>query len=119
MNFDTLLWRFGGFSTLGLVLLGAKYGHTGTLDDDSMRLFNKAQVYHLLANAAILALSTHKPTTKPIMKKVAFGGILGGMALFCIPLYAMAVNGRSEEMKILMPIGGVSLIAGCVAMALA
>lgn len=95
MDFDTFLWRFGSFSTLGLVLLGAKYGHTGTLDEDSVKLFNKSQVYHLLANTAILALSSRKTTNKPTMKKLAFGGILGGMFLFCIPLYAMAVNGRS------------------------
>jgi hypothetical protein len=50
MSFDKYLWRFGGLSTVALIMLGAKYGHTGRLDQDSTSLFNKAQFYHLLTS---------------------------------------------------------------------
>jgi hypothetical protein len=50
MDINTLLWRFGCGSTLALIALGAKYGHTGRLDADGVSLFNKSQVYHMLTS---------------------------------------------------------------------
>jgi hypothetical protein len=33
---------------IALIGLGARYGHAGRLDQDSVSLFNKAQFYHLI-----------------------------------------------------------------------
>lgn len=53
MLFEDCLWRFGAASTVGLILVGAKYGHAGRLDADSMGLLNKSQVYHLMTSTTV------------------------------------------------------------------
>lgn len=63
-----------------------------------------------------MALAARNSKAKQPIKQIAFGGLVGGIALFCVPLYVMAVQGRSEVMKNLAPIGGVSLLAGWIAM---
>lgn len=50
MEFNSLLWKLGCASTVALIGMGAKFGHTGRLDADGVALFNKAQVYHLLSS---------------------------------------------------------------------
>ena len=123
MSFDNYLWRLGTGSSLGLILIGAKYGHAGRLDADSASLLNKAQVYHLMTSTracsvdfALMALATRKGQSEPRIKYIAAGGLIGGLFLFCLPLYIMAVNGRSEGTKLMAPIGGVSLLTGWLAM---
>jgi hypothetical protein len=50
MSLDDYLWRFGILNTIILIVIGAKYGHTGRLDYDSTTLMNKAQFYHLMTS---------------------------------------------------------------------
>jgi uncharacterized membrane protein YgdD (TMEM256/DUF423 family) len=54
-------------------------------------------------------------SSKKQYKYAAAAGLVGGLLLFCAPLYYMAVNGRNEEMKYMMPVGGISFIAGWLA----
>jgi uncharacterized membrane protein YgdD (TMEM256/DUF423 family) len=63
-----------------------------------------------------MTLATRNSRSKNQVKYIAAGGLVGGLLLFCLPLYVMAVQGRSEPMKALAPVGGVSLLAGWLAM---
>jgi hypothetical protein len=42
-----LNFKLACLSMLSGVVLGAKYGHTGRLDQDSTALFQKAQLYNM------------------------------------------------------------------------
>jgi hypothetical protein len=42
-----ILFKFACASMLAGVTLGARYGHTGRLDEDGASLFQKAQTYNI------------------------------------------------------------------------
>jgi uncharacterized membrane protein YgdD (TMEM256/DUF423 family) len=63
-----------------------------------------------------MALSFRKSASKWPLKEMAAGFLIAGLLLFCVPMYLMAIKGRREEIKYLIPIGGVSFVAGWLVM---
>jgi uncharacterized membrane protein YgdD (TMEM256/DUF423 family) len=61
-----------------------------------------------------LALSGRAGTN--VLSKVALGGFIGGLAVFCAPMYHLAVSGRKSSFSQMMPIGGVSMLVGWAAL---
>ena len=45
-----IFFKLGCVGMITLIALGAKYGHTGALDEQGVAFFQKAQLYHLLCS---------------------------------------------------------------------
>lgn len=57
-----------------------------------------------------MALSGRAGTS--VLSKVALGGFIGGLGVFCAPMYHYAISGRKSAFSQMMPIGGVSMLVG-------
>ncbi|WP_439813689.1 DUF423 domain-containing protein [Zavarzinia sp. CC-PAN008] len=100
---------FGAFGAHGL---------KGRLTPDDLAIYNTAAQYQLthalaLVGAALLALqrSSHWSTTAAAL-------FLAGMILFCGALYTLSLGGP-RFLGAVAPIGGLSLMAGWAALAIA
>ncbi|MDP2436642.1 MAG: DUF423 domain-containing protein [archaeon] len=104
--------RAGGVLGALAIILGAfgAHGLNGKVSDTQMDAWKTASTYHLIHSVAMLALSgpQHRPAA------VCF---LTGTTLFSGSLYAYAVTGEKGFGKV-APIGGLTLIAGWVLLAL-
>jgi uncharacterized membrane protein YgdD (TMEM256/DUF423 family) len=117
------LWlRIG--ATLGAVAVvaGAFGAHAlkDRLDAPSLEVYTTATHYHMYHALALLAvglLGAHGKTLG-IAGQVAGWGFLIGIMVFSGTLYALAVTGM-KWLGAITPIGGVSLIVGWIALAVA
>ena len=48
------IFKLGCLSMVGLIGVGAAYGHKGRLDEQSTAYFNKAQLYHLINSISLV-----------------------------------------------------------------
>ena len=116
--------RLAGLSGASAICLGAYGAHVmkGDIPDERKRvcstnvrssmlarhclqLFQLAQTYHLLHSVAILGAPL---VSRPV---ITSGLFLGGLTLFCGPLYLRAIR-NDERFGRVAPYGGTLLIAG-------
>lgn len=101
------------------VVLGAFGAHAlpGTLDEAALRLWHTAVEYQFWHALALFAVSVAPLPASPWRRASAYAFILG-IVLFCGSLYALAL-GAPHFVGAITPLGGVALIAGWLAAALA
>ncbi|CAF2581103.1 unnamed protein product [Rotaria sp. Silwood2] len=99
--------RCAGLSGASAICLGLYGAHVmkENTPDDLRRLFHLAQTYHLLHSVALLALPL---VPRPMVTGSLF---LGGLALFCGPMYFHAIR-NDTRLRPVTPYGGILLIAG-------
>nr|XP_020479179.1 transmembrane protein 256 [Monopterus albus] len=114
MNASVVIRRLAALSGASAVSAGA-YGAHGfkqsNPDDYQRELFETANKYHFYHSLALLgAASSGKPA-------VAGALLIAGMGMFCGPLYYQALT-KDPGLTKVAPIGGISMIAGWLAMIL-
>ncbi|CAF0967432.1 unnamed protein product [Rotaria sp. Silwood1] len=99
--------RCAGLSGASAICLGVYGAHMmkDNTSDDLRRLFELAQTYHLLHSVALLGLPL---VSRPMVTGSLF---LGGMVLFCGPMYFHAIR-NDTRFRPITPYGGILLIAG-------
>ncbi|CAF1289739.1 unnamed protein product [Rotaria sordida] len=99
--------RCAGLSGASAICLGVYGAHVmrDNTSDDLRRLFELAQTYHLLHSVALLALPL---VSRPMVTGSLF---LGGLVLFCGPMYFHAIRNDTRFRRV-TPYGGILLIAG-------
>ncbi|CAF4018984.1 unnamed protein product [Rotaria magnacalcarata] len=104
--------RLAGLSGALAICLGAYGSHAmkENTSDELRRLFQLAQTYHLLHSAALLAVPF---VSRPHITTPLF---LGGLTLFCGPIYYHAIRSDTQFRRI-TPYGGMLLIAGWLSIA--
>lgn len=110
-----------GVSGLLAVVLGAFGAHalTGVLDADARAVYDTAGRYHLVHSLA-LAAGALAPAAgaRRGWCTAACGAWLAGMVVFSGSLYLLAITGAAWPGAV-APVGGIALIAGWGALALA
>ena len=113
------LFKTGCISMAIMLGLGARYGHVGALEPAGVIMFNKAQTYHIVNSnsshnlaVGLFAASMVNYSKPSIPFKVALLGFLLGFVCFVGPLYYTAIAGKHQVLSKLMPVGGLSMIAG-------
>lgn len=104
------LWYAGCGSAAFSVIMASLGGHKKDEDPYRIRVFDLASKYGLINAGAILFSSIYSKTIYP---GICF---LAGTVLFTGPIYASYFK-KIEKTKILMPIGGLSIIAGWILLA--
>jgi len=114
--------RIGAISGALAVIAGAfgAHGLRGRIDDHAMEIFGTAvqyQMYHALALVAVGVLGI---STKALSSagRIAGWAYLIGTMVFSGSLYGLALSGMSW-LGAITPLGGVALIAGWIALAVA
>ncbi|CAF0925388.1 unnamed protein product [Adineta ricciae] len=106
------LIRCAGVSGTLAICLGVYGAHImkDNTSDELRRLFQLAQTYHILHSAALLAV--------PLVSRPKVTGLLflGGMSLFCGPIYYHAIRDDPRFRRI-TPYGGFLLLAGWLSIA--
>lgn len=111
-----MFWRIGAaLGALGVALgaFGAHGLEARVTDPAQLEWWHTAARYHLLHAVALLGVAAH-----PARPRVAGWLFVAGIAIFSGSLYVMALTGL-RWLGAITPIGGVCLIAGWVALALA
>ncbi|MBN8887679.1 MAG: DUF423 domain-containing protein [Rudaea sp.] len=105
------------FGALGVVL-GAFGAHAlrGVLDEAALRTWHTAVEYQLWHALALLAVSLALPPSR--WRRVSAFAFAIGIVLFSGSLYALAL-GAPRLVGVITPFGGVALIAGWSALAVA
>lgn len=109
-------WRIAGFTGALGVALGAFGAHAldGIVDDPHLlEVWDTAARYHLIHAVALCGVAAH-----PARPRVAGVLLLAGIVGFSGSLYAMTLTGV-RALGAITPLGGVCLISGWVALALA
>jgi uncharacterized membrane protein YgdD (TMEM256/DUF423 family) len=113
-------WRVAGLTGALGVAIGA-FGAHGLQDHVDPahieRWWNTGARYHLVHSAALLGVAAH-PGKGTRAVWFAGGAFVLGVVLFSGSLYAMTLTGITK-LGMITPLGGVSFIAGWVALALA
>jgi uncharacterized membrane protein YgdD (TMEM256/DUF423 family) len=102
------------------VALGAFGAHAlrGMLDDSALAIWHTAveyQFWHALALLAAGLVARERPSRALRVAALAF---VGGIVLFCGSLYLLAL-GAPRAFGAITPVGGVALILGWLALAIA
>lgn len=100
--------------------LGAVASHAlyGVLTADALASFATAVDYQFFHSLGLLAIAVHadrRPQARSLL--VAALALLAGIVLFCGGLYASSLDGP-DWIGSLAPVGGISLMAGWVVVAL-
>ena len=122
-------YRFWVFAAATLGMLGVLAGSVGAhallgYPPEAKRVFDTALQYHIMHVPALLAvawlasLDAPRRTSSGWLTQIAGMAFIAGIALFSGVLYLRTVSGLSIGLP-LPPIGGLMLIIGWVAMALA
>jgi uncharacterized membrane protein YgdD (TMEM256/DUF423 family) len=109
---SSLFFKLGCASGAGAVLLGAfgAHGLANRVDQKALQNWSTAAQYHLIHSVVLLAASSHR-------SKVPSYLLTGGIFLFSGSLYALVLTGE-KRLGAITPIGGLSLVAGWLALAL-
>ncbi len=100
------------------VLAGAYGWHSLAADDGGRQIFNLGVSYHMWHALALLAvawLASRNEGAPPLPVKLAGIAFTAGMVLFSGSLYALGMTG-SAPIPYAAPVGGVSFMAGWVAL---
>ena len=115
-----ILFKMGCLGMLTFLGMGARYGHTGTLEQNSTTLFHKAQLYHFANSIIIIIEDTGLLMSSLIVPsiplKIAVAGFVGGYLFFVGPLYWVAITGKRQWLSKCMPLGGVSMMLAWVSL---
>jgi len=122
-------YRFWVFAAAALGMLGVLAGSVGAhalrgYPPDAIRIYDTALRYHIMHVPALLAvawlasLDARRKSGRSWLTQVAGMAFLAGVALFSGALYLQTVAGIAIGLP-LPPLGGLMLIFGWVAMALA
>lgn len=122
---DMRIWLFlGAVNGFLAVIAGAVGAHVleNRLQGPARGFYDMAahfQLWHALALVAVALLSTYprRPAGARWLR-VAGTGFIAGIVLFCGPLYDLAIAG-SSAVHWIIPIGGMCLIGGWLALAIA
>lgn len=109
-------WRVAGVSGALAVALGAfgAHGLKNLVDDPHLlEVWDTGARYHLVHAVALLGVAAH-----PRRPRFAGGAFVVGTLLFSGSLYLMTLTG-ARWLGAITPLGGVSFIAGWVALAFA
>ncbi len=119
------VFKLGCLNMLSSLIVGARYGHTGALDEPSRKRFDKAQLYSF-ANCTFFPISAIGLFSSALVSagtsigfRIAVCSFVSGQLLFCVPLYAFAITGERGPFNKLMPVGGVGMMAGWVGLVFA
>lgn len=88
------------------------------LDPDALAIFDLAARYQMYHALALLAVGFMALRVDSLTVRIAGGGFALGILLFSGSLYVLAISGQ-RWLGMITPIGGVALIAGWVALAMA
>lgn len=106
---------FGALNGFLAVVMGALGSHSFVMSASGAETFATAtdyQIWHGLALIAVGAWQNHLPARG---LQIAGWLFLLGIALFCVPLYAIAISG-DRALAHLAPIGGTLLMGGWLAL---
>ena len=112
----SIWWRIGGVLGALAVMLGAFGAHgleSRVSDPAQLEWWHTAARYHLLHAVALLGVAAH-----PGRPKLAGWLFVAGIGVFSGTLYVMGLTGI-RWLGAITPIGGLFLIAGWIALALA
>jgi len=115
-------WTLGvaGLGGAAAVVAGAVGSHALALDPASSagRSYEIAVIYLLLHSVALLALALHRGHARPVALPLRLAAVLFtcGMILFSGSLIVATILG-AQSLKALAPYGGMSMIAGWLALA--
>ena len=90
---------------LGMLILGSAGGHKHHWSPMQKERFLKAQIYQMVVS---LGLFANGATSLNYSNAIVFS-LLSGLGLFVLPLYALAW-GKENFPKVVMPIGGISMM---------
>ena len=109
----------GALSALVAIILGALGGHEGAFGDaDARRIFETASDYHFVHTLGTILVGVTIGRLYGWLIHLAAGAMLAGTLLFCGTLYGTAFFGP-HPLAFAAPIGGLLLMAGWVAFAVA
>lgn len=102
------------------VMLGAFGAHAlrSQLDAASLQIWHTAVEYQFWHALALLAVAAGAPARDQRWWRVAGTAFVGGSVAFCGSLYALAL-GAPAWIGAITPLGGLALIAGWIALAIA
>lgn len=110
MNVRIALAGLAGFLAVVLAAFGA-HALPETLPQAQRSAFETAGVFHLAH--AILLTALGLAARRPLLG-LAYAVIFAGMTIFCGALYAYALSG-DHRVALVAPVGGVTLMAGWLA----